>query len=205
MRPLSGRYLIVGKSFYYGSAGQDGVAAIWAPKGTGGHRRITRNSRGLVPPGEVFWHLLKDPKTLSNARPARNWGSRAARGSMAQIEPKRLSPRPPKRPTVSSLAHVPAASFERHHGQRRCAGQTSREKTSCLGTELWLRQRSIEVPLAAWGSREARDLWEAWQAIRQSARFGHYRKSPWPRQRYTEQSKEVPGRLSGAYHAAFLN
>src|SRR6266700_2951428 len=112
---------------------------------------------------------------------------------------------PPGRTTESSPALAPATSFERHHGQRRCAGQTSREKTSRLGTELWLRQRSIEVPLAAWGSREARDLWEAWQAIRQWARFGHYRKLPWPRQRYTEQLKEVPGRLSGAYHAPFLN
>src|SRR6266513_5168034 len=50
---LSGRYLIVGKSFYYGSAGRDGVAAIWAPKSTVEHRRITRNSRGLVQPGEA--------------------------------------------------------------------------------------------------------------------------------------------------------
>src|SRR5437016_9151667 len=42
------RYLIVGTSFYYGSAGRDGVAAIWAPKSTVGHRRITRNSRAPV-------------------------------------------------------------------------------------------------------------------------------------------------------------
>ena len=48
------RYLIIGTSFYYGSAARDGVAAIWAPKGTGGHRRITRNSRALVQPGEVL-------------------------------------------------------------------------------------------------------------------------------------------------------
>jgi hypothetical protein len=54
LSPLSSRYLIVGTSFYYGSAGRDGVAAIWAPKSTGGHRRITRNSRALVQPGEVF-------------------------------------------------------------------------------------------------------------------------------------------------------
>ena len=46
--------LIAGTSFYYGSAGRDGVAAIWAPKSTGGHRRITRNSRALVQLGEVF-------------------------------------------------------------------------------------------------------------------------------------------------------
>jgi hypothetical protein len=31
-----------------------GVAAIWAPKSTVGHRRITRDSRGLVQPGEVL-------------------------------------------------------------------------------------------------------------------------------------------------------
>src|SRR5437016_5905873 len=54
LSPLNTRYLIVGTSFYYGSAGRDGVAAIWAPKSTVGHRRITRNSRGLVQPGEVF-------------------------------------------------------------------------------------------------------------------------------------------------------
>src|SRR6266404_767031 len=54
LSPLSGRYLIVGTSFYYGSAGRDGVAAIWAPKSTVGLRRITRNSRGLAQPGEVF-------------------------------------------------------------------------------------------------------------------------------------------------------
>jgi len=64
LSPLSGRYLIVGTSFYYGSAGRDGVAAIWAPKSTVGHRRITRNSRGLVQPGEVLGTLFKDPSTL---------------------------------------------------------------------------------------------------------------------------------------------
>src|SRR6266853_1188728 len=54
LSPLSGRYLIAGTSFYYGSAGRDGVAGIWAPKSTVGHGRITRNSRALVQPGEVF-------------------------------------------------------------------------------------------------------------------------------------------------------
>jgi hypothetical protein len=48
LSPLNGRYLIVGTSFYYSSAGRDGVAAIWAPKSRVGHRRITRNSRALA-------------------------------------------------------------------------------------------------------------------------------------------------------------
>jgi len=89
---------------------------------------------------------------------------------MTQIEPPGARA-VPWRTTVSSPALAPATSFERHHGQRRRAGQTSREKTSRLGTEPWLRQRSIEVPLAARGSRETRDLWEPWQLVRPSAPF----------------------------------
>jgi hypothetical protein len=70
LSPLSGRYLIVGTSFYYRSAGRDGVAAIWAPKSTVGHRRVTRNSRALVQPrGSLLGQLFKDP---SQARALRN-------------------------------------------------------------------------------------------------------------------------------------
>jgi hypothetical protein len=54
LSPLGGRYLIVDTCFNNRSARRDGVAAIWAPKSTVEHRRITRNSRALVQPGEVF-------------------------------------------------------------------------------------------------------------------------------------------------------
>ncbi len=56
------------RSFYYGSAGQDGVAAIWAPKSTVGHRRITRNSRALVQPGEVFLAVVQRPAECREPR-----------------------------------------------------------------------------------------------------------------------------------------
>jgi hypothetical protein len=72
LSPLSGRYLIVGTSFYYGTAGRDGVAATWAPKSTVGHRRITRNSRAHVQPGEVFLDScpaeFREPRQLHHHR-----------------------------------------------------------------------------------------------------------------------------------------
>jgi len=101
---------------------------------------------------------------------------------------------PPGSPTVSSPAHAPGQSCECRRGQRRSAGQTSCEKTSRLGTELWLQQRSIEVPPVALGlRRETRDSSEPWQVLRPSALLGHYRKLPRPRPRHREQSTEVSG------------
>jgi hypothetical protein len=71
LSPLGGRYLIVGTSFYYESAGRDGVAAIWAPKSTVGHRRITRNSRALArlcSPGKSSWAVVQRPAEFREPR-----------------------------------------------------------------------------------------------------------------------------------------
>jgi hypothetical protein len=95
------------------------------------------------------------------------------------MEPQGLSPRPSgERYRIKSCprAWSIGASYERRHGQRRRAGQPSREKTSRLGTELWPRRRSIEVPLAASGwRRETWDSREPWQVLRPSA--GSFRRA----------------------------
>src|SRR5437879_4775823 len=41
---------------------------MWAPKSTVGHRRITRNSRALVQPGEVFLTVVQRPAECREPR-----------------------------------------------------------------------------------------------------------------------------------------